>query len=472
MPTSNTEIVVLTPRGGVYNHRYIIADGSKLDTAACLRIYLATKDVVGDRAPKCGPLNSDDRGYFAAACHEVAQQGSSGRRGREWLIVVDPRIERLDATAQALLLEHLKKRLDRLEADVLANICWEEQASTETVSDATLGKWRGDIEQHLRDEPIRGSGERYNGIGKPEKPDSSRYSGCDPRIAVAVIIAVAIAMWGGVQPSQKQTPQQESVLTKAASALGMPTSADESAVRAKVVDGLFLDATSVEGTKLDELLAKIRLATMGSKNGSGSILEDDDFWKALGDALPSQGEPSDPTAFLIDADKQLVVKGLSDPQQLRSLANIVVKIGQLDKDAATPDETTLAKVFKHLFESSKEMKGKLEPEEDHKLRVFTSNDVELAKLLVGAFKGFGDVIETHANPVKDRENLAGWVKAIGDPLCPGLFCPIDLKTDEVVATRNKSKPKEEFLKQLQQFCDTCRSLTIPHAPGGKGPLVP
>ena len=124
MPTSNTEIVVLTPRGGVYNHRYIIADGSKLDTAACLRIYLATKDVVGDRAPKCGPLNSDDRGYFAAACHEVAQQGSSGRRGREWLIVVDPRIERLDATAQALwqLLTGNARRLTLSSADVGAGL--------------------------------------------------------------------------------------------------------------------------------------------------------------------------------------------------------------------------------------------------------------------------------------------------------------------------------------------------------------
>ena len=284
------ELMVLTPRGGVYNHRYVVTATSGLDAAGCGRIYREVKGAVGESSVGCGRLEGPGRPSFAAASHVVAQQETAGRLGAEWLIVVDPRIGGLDAAAQARLKRDLEERLVRLGQDVLERIQWNDHAGTEVIRDDALAPWRLEIERHFAGAPVPRSAAAERGTRSVSETTGSGERLVKRAAIMAATILALIVLWQSMKsffdrpppdvPPKPQQQEQNQLLARASVALRLGTSADDRAVTERLA-GLFLDPETARQKLATDLLRTLYRTAMGTQVGGDELVSDEGFWRPV-----------------------------------------------------------------------------------------------------------------------------------------------------------------------------------------------
>jgi len=457
------ELMVLTPRGGIYNHRYVVTATSGLDAAGCGRIYREVKGAVGESSVGYGRLEGAGGSSFAAASHVVAQQESAGRLGAEWLIVVDPRIDGLGAAARAKLTRDLEERLARLGQDVLERIPWNDHGGTEVISDDALTAWSREIELHFagaRVPPAAGDERGARRGSEPTGPGGSLAKGV--AIMAAIILALFV-LWqsgnalfgknpfnpGGKPVQQQQQQQQNQLLVMASRSLG--TSADDRAVAERLA-GLFLDMETARPKPATDLISTLFLTAMGSKAGGDELLNDRRFWEAVTKACPPNTSPRVTTAFL-SPEEARAVGDLADPTLLHTLARVVRDLRALDTAEAKPDDAKLVPLFQSLIRESGEI---VRADIGQTLRVFTKDDAVLARSLLRVFEdpGVRDAIEKR-HRVDGTASLASWMRAMGTPRSKGLFSDAYFQQLRDAEQEIGSKPKQRCLELLQEFCATC-----------------
>ncbi len=456
---------MLTPRGGVYNHRYVVADGSPLDASGCGRLYRAAKDSVGDDAVGCGRLDAANGGSFAAAQHVVAQQEMAGRRGAEWLILVDPRVGGLDESGRQRLEYELKERLSRLSLEVLDRISWNDFAQSDVIPDLTLERWRRELAPILAD------------VRPPKEPTETQRSttGSDAKplkIAAMVTllagILIALSTWfqsddggdrgkrGGVRPEKVA----KSLLDKAAATLVVqpPT---ESKVTEQLAR-LFSDGTGTDaapGQSLKAILEEMRRSVRSDDQMNDDLLKDEAFWTALKTACRRQPAPPDLRAFLSREDAELL-GDISDPKYVRRLAKVVCDLRELDPVEAKPDDANLVPLFKSIKNESESIK---QIGVDDSLKIFTRADVERSRRLFRIFQN--EDVKRVILEVRVRqggqETLGSWMRTLGSAGrkgADGLFGDAYFKCASNVAEEKGSKPKQRCIELLREFCATCADL--------------
>lgn len=447
-----SEVLVLTPRGGVDNHRYITWSGSGLDSASCGRIYREVKRVVDNAGKGIGSLG--DGTWFAAASHVVAQEEAAGRRGSEWLIFTDPRIARLDEVGQKRLLDDVEQHLALIRDEVLGRVAWEKYSGSDTIKDHNLDSWTYHFADHLASVRIG------NPIGKPPRKDERESSGWPSPIVlglgmIAGVVALLLVMqivvgpfvrpFGGGQNDVQRA--QQDLLLKASTALG--GRAEENSVKERLAQ-FFVTPGKSAGRNVEEILEELRSVAMGWDRGATPLLEDDAFWRGLDAAVKSR----DSKTFLSGNDRDFV-KGLKDPQGVRHLARIARRFRELDKDAARPDDQLLRPLFNGLCRCSEEI---TRIGEEPTVVVFTATDARMARALLTAFKEASVEVERNTKAVADKEKLAAWIEALGSARGDDLFSSNYFSGALAVATKNATQPKRECLQFLKDFCDACTNI--------------
>lgn len=467
MPTRYPEILVLTPRGGIYNHRFAVAAGSSLDADGCGRIYRAAKGALGEAASGGGRLDGPDGASFAAATHVVAQREAARRQGAEWLIVVDPRIGGLDSIGRERLERDLADRLSRLSHDVLDRVHWDEHSAAEVVQDETLASWLRQIVQQFADasppEPRR--------PGPKPLPEGSRSRPVAKLALGGVVVALIAVGIGLMLAGRHAVPPADDLLGRVAKVLG--TQPNEKAV----VDGLarfFTDRNSRLQHKAEKLLNDMRAAA-GSRDGSADLQDDEGFWEKFTLAFSSTSGPAGVVAFLSEEDRRVVV-GLSGPEVVHRLAENAIAIGRLDTEAARPDDDNLKPLFNSLVTNSSIIDRE---NRSQVLRIFTPDDAALARKLLPVFQdhAVAKSIETHTGQrVADSKSLADWIDALGRPARNGLYSDHCFESMMAMAQANDSIPKQDAVRLLWDFCKICRERVRERpgapAPGAGGPRRP
>jgi hypothetical protein len=449
-----SEVLVLTPRGGVDNHRFITWSGSGLDSTSSGRIYREVKSILGERGRGIGSLS--DGAYFAAASHIVAQEEVAGRRGSEWLIFTDPRIGRLGEGEQDRLLNDVERHLAQIGDEVLGNIAWENYSGSDTIRVHDLDSWARHFAQHL--DSVRSS----NPVGGLRGIAERRVPGNRPSpivwglVMIGGIAAILLAMQGvelpflqKLRPSQDATERtQRDVLVKASTALGLGGQAADGSVREKLAL-FFVTPGKIEDQNVEETLEELRSVAMGRDRGAIPLLEDEAFWNGLEDALRRRD------AFLSASDRD-VVKGLNDPRGVRTLADIARRFREMDKDAARPDDQLLRPLFNGLCRCSDEV---ARIGEAPTVVVFTATDARLARALLAAFQESGAEIERNTKAVPNKEQLAAWVDALGSAQGQDVFASEYFRGELMRAAKNASQPKQECLQLLKEFCEACQGIS-------------
>jgi len=459
------ELMVLTPRGGIYNHRYVVTATSGLDAAGCGRIYREVKGAVGESSVGCGRLEGPGGSSFAAASHVVAQQESAGRRGAEWLIVVDPRIGGLDAAAQARLTRDLEERLARLGQDVLERIPWNDHGGTEVISDDALTAWSREIKLHFAGARVPRAAGDERGARPGSEPTGPGGSLAKRAAIMAAIILALFVLWqsgnalfekmfvkpGGQPGQQQQQQQQNQLLARASVALGLGASTDDRGVAERLA-GLFLDVENARKKPATDLLRTLYQTAMGAQVGGVELVNDGGFWKAVADACPLNTALRNTRAFLSPEDAR-AVGDLADPKLLHTLARVVRDLRELDTAEAKPDDAKLVPLFQSLIRESEAISR---AGVEQTLRVFTKDDAALARSLIEAFEdqGVRDAIEKRYR-VEDTASLASWMRAMGMPRSKGLFSDAYFQQLRDAEQEIGSKPKQRCLALLQEFCATC-----------------
>jgi len=461
MRLRSPDILVLTPRGGVYNHRYVVAEGSPLDASGCGRIYRKAKEVVGENGFGSGQLDIADGGSLAAAQHVVAQKEAAGRRGAEWLIVVDPRIGGLEDAGRKRLQHELEERLSRLLPEVLDRIPWGEHAESEIVPDSTLEQWRQDLAPLLAAvRPPKRTDER-----KKTSPPGAFANVLRITAMVAALIGlVVLAQVNGLPPFRRGgaglIPPANSLLEKTATTLDIrePT---ESKVTGQLAS-LFVDGNGTNttpGKPLKELLEQVRRSVTGDDRMGDDLLQDERFWESLKKACPRPPAPPYLLAFLPLEDAATVGE-IPDPKYVRSLANIVRHLRDLDTVEAKPDDANLVPLFKSIRDESASI---TRHGVDESLKIFTRADAALAHSLLRIFQSedVKRVILEVRVPQGAQESLGAWMRTLGSrgrKGTDGLFSDAYFKSQMNVAEEKGSKPKQECIKLLSKFCATCTDL--------------
>lgn len=456
---------MLTPRGGVFNHRYVVAEGSPLDASGCGRLYRAVKDSMGDDTVGCGRLDVADGGSFAAARHVVAQQETAGRRGAEWLILVDPRVTGLDESGRKRLQHELEERLSRLSPEVLDRISWNEHAESDVIPDSTLERWRGELAPILAD------------VHPPKEPKETQTSATGSgakllkitaMVTILAGIVIALSTWFQSDDGDDQGNRgrgwpgkvANSLLDKAAATLVVqpPT---ESKVTEQLAS-LFSDGTGTNaalGQSLKAILDDVRRSVRSDDQMNDDLLKDEPFWTALKAACPRQPAPPDLRAFLSREDAE-VVGDISDPKYVRRLAKIVCDLRELDPVEAKPDDANLVPLFKSIKEESESIK---QIGVDESLRIFTRADVEGSRRLIRIFQN--EDVKRVILKVRVRqggqESLGAWMRTLGSAGrkgADGLFGDAYFKYASNVAEEKGSKPKQRCIELLREFCATCVEL--------------
>lgn len=454
MPQRFPELLLLTPRGGVDNHRYITWSQSSLDSASCGRIYREVKTAVAKTGKGIGSLSNGD--WFAAASHVVAQEEAAGRHGSEWLIFTDLRIGSLGVVEQGRLLTDVEEHLALIRDEVLGNVAWERYSGSDTIKEGSLDAWAYRFERYLGSAPLGppvGSGPRCVDRDSSDwRPSPIGLGG----VMIAGVVALLLVMQTGVETlvervfSGKSTVQkaQQDVLVKASMALD--AQAVEGSVREKLSQ-FFVMPGKYEGQNAEEILEELRSVAMGRDRGATSLLDDTDFWKRLEDAWKRR----DLQAFLSASDRD-VLTGLNNPQGFRALAGIARRFREMDKDAARPDDEPLRPLFKGLCRCSDEV---ARIGEVPTVAVFTATDARLARALLAAFKEAGAEIERNTKAVPDKEQLAAWVDALGSAQGQDMFASEYFRGELMRAAKNASQPKQECLQLLKEFCEACQGIS-------------
>ena len=448
------ELLLLTPRGGVDNHRYITWSQSPLDPASCGRTYREVKTAVEKTGKGIGPLSNG--AWFAAASHVVAQEELAGRRGSEWLIFTDPRIESLGKGEQDRLLDDVERHLALIGDEVLGNIAWENYPGSDTIKVDALNSWVRHFVKHL--DGVRSSSPVGGLRGIDERGVSVRRR--SPIVVGLIMIAGIAALLLVMQivevpfvpkfrPTQDAAQRsQQDLLVKASTALGVQVA--DSGVKKKLAQ-VFVTPGKSEDRNAEEILEELRSVVTGRDRGATPLLDDTDFWKRLEDAVKS----GDAKAFLSDSDRD-VVKGLNDPRGVRTLAGIARRFREMDKDAARPDDQFLRPLFNGLCRCSDEV---ARIGEVPTVVVFTATDARFARALLAAFQETGAEIERNTKSVPDKEQVAAWVDALGCAQGDDLFSSNYFGGALAVAAKNAAQPKRECLRLLKEFCETCQGIS-------------
>jgi hypothetical protein len=450
----DSEVLVLTPRGGMDNHRFITWSKSALDSASCGRIYREVKSILGEQGRGVGSLS--DGNWCAAASHVVAQEEAAGRRGSEWLIFTDPRIGSLSEVERDRLLTDVEQHLALIRDEVLGRIAWEKFAGSDTIKDAALDSWANRFAKHLdgvlAEAPV-GAGPRGDERARSGWRSSPTILGLT---MIAGVVALLFVMqivvgpfkqpFGGGQNAVQRTGQE--LLVKASAALG--SEATESRVKERLTQ-FFAVPVKSEERNVEEILEELRGVAMGRDRGAMPLVEDETFWKALEDAVKRR----DRGAFLSGSDRD-VLKGLNDPGGVRKLAGIARQFREMDKDAARPDDQLLRPLFNGLCKCSEEISR---IGEEPAVVVFTSSDARLARALLAAFKEAAAEVERNTKAVSDKEQLAAWVNALGSAQGNDLFSNNYFSGALAVADKNATQPKRECLQRLKAFCEACQEMS-------------
>ena len=469
MRPRSPEILVLTPRGGVYNHRYAIAENSPLDASGCGRIYRKAKELVGENAFGCGHIDIADGGSLAAARHVVAQKEAAGRRGPEWLIVVDPRIGGLDDAGRKRLQHELEERLSRLSPEVLDRISWHDHAESEVIPDSTLERWRQDLTPLLAAVRLTEP--------PPQETEPSHQTGVANKLRIAAMVAtIFVALFllaqvsnslpspfGGTQGRSGggvPAPVANAILDKAATVLDIeqPT---ESRVIGRLA-GLFSAANAIKAApviSLKDLINDVRRSAMGDDQMDNNLLQDERFWESLKKACPQPSAPPDLLAFL-SLEDAAVVGDIPDPKYVRSLAQVVLSLRKLDTAAAKPSDPDLVPLFASILNESDSI---TRHSMDESLKIFTRADTAVAKRLLRIFQN--EDLKRVILEVRDRqggqESLGAWMRTLGSrgrKGNDGLFSDAYFRVLLNIAEEKGSKPKQDCIKLLQKFCATCTEL--------------
>lgn len=468
-----SDILVLTPRGGEYNHRYVVAEGGSLDASGCGRVYRQAKDAVGENGFGCGRLNPTDGGWFAAARHVVAQQETAGRRGAEWLIVVDPRIGGLDDAGRRRMQRELEDRLSRLSPEVLNQISWNDHAESDVIPDPTLERWSQAIAPMLAEVRVPTPPSSEKEIGGRVR---SGVSGANRR-RIAAMVAILIVGYfvlaqvfqlpsfspppvPGIPGGAGQVAEANSFLSKAATTLDIQ-SPDESKVIGRLA-GLFSDASTIKaapGKSLKALLDDLRRSAMGEDRMGADLLKDDEFWRALARACPKLPAHPDCRAFL-PPDDVAVVGQLPDPSYVRILAEVVRGIRELDTVEAKPDDANLVPLYKSIVNESESISRQ---PVDESLTIFTRSDVAIARRLLHIFQDedVKRVIFDVRTPQGTQESLEAWMRTLGSPGrkgSEGLFSEAYFRLLSNIAEEKGSRPKQRCIELLRRFCAKCTEL--------------
>lgn len=462
MRPRSPDILVLTPRGGVFNHRYVVAEGSPLDASGCGRLYRAAKDCLGDNAVGCGRLDVADGGSFAAARHVVAQQETAGRRGAEWMILVDPRVGVLDESKRKRLQRELEERLSRLSPEVLDRIPWNDHAESDVIPDPTLEQWRWELAPILAD------------VRPPEEPTETQTSTTSSgaklltiAAMVTVLAGIFIALLTWLQPDDpgklgRVWPSKfaDALLDKAAATLVVqpPTESKVTEQLARLFsDGIGTNAAP--GQSLKAILEDVRRSVRSDDQTNDDLLKDEQFWIALKTACPRQPAPPDLRAFLSREDVE-VVGDISDPKYVRRLAKIACDLRELDPVEAKPDDANLVPLFKSIKDESESIKR---IGVDESLRIFTRADVERSRRLFQIFQN--EDVKRVILEVRVRqggqESLGAWMRTLGSAGrkgADGLFGDAYFKYALIVAEEKESRPKQRCIELLREFCATCVEL--------------
>jgi hypothetical protein len=471
MPLRSPEIIVLTPRGGVLNHRYVTAEDSQLEANGCGRIYRQVKELLGESSFGWGGLGFGDGGAFAAARHVVQQSSDSTRRhGNEWLIVADPRLKALDAPRQKRLRQEVEDLLARLSTEVLDRIAWADHAESEVIKNSTLRLWRRDLATLLAD--VRVPEESTSTV----LPNDPRKSLNLPRIAAVAALALGLAFllaqfspFLPVKPVRDPSAEVNAIVDRVAGTLRIqqPSEAKVSGQLAS----LFSDASDLKATPqkkpLADVLNDLRRATLGEEHMSVGLLEDDRFWEALKGAFPPAAGTPNFQAFL-PAEDRTVLGDIPEPRFVRQLAQVVRKVRELDTVAARPDDVTnLMPLFKSIVNESEAITRQ---KADESLRCFTRADVALARSLLKIFQDEDVkrvICEVRARPAAP-ESLGTWMRTLGSPGrkgADGLFGQAYFASAVNVAEEKGSKPKQHCIELLREFCAVCSELAR-HRPAG------
>ena len=450
------ELLLLTPRGGIDNHRYITWAQCSLDPASCGRIYREVKTAVEKTGKGIGRLSNGD--CFAAASHVVAQEEAAGRHGREWLIFTDPRIGSLGEGEQDRLLNDVERHLARIGDEVLGNIAWEKFSGSDTIKVADLDSWARHFAKHL--DGVRSIKLVEGQRGIDERAFSGKRS--SPIVLGLVMIAgiaalllvmqiVGMPFVPKLRPGQDAAQRsRQDLFVKASAALGVE--AAEGGIKEKLAQ-FFVTPGKSDDRNAEEMLAELRSVVMGRDPGETPLLDDTDFWKGLEDAAKS----NDVKAFLSTSDRD-VVKGLNDPRGVRTLAVIARRFREMDKDAARPDDQPLRPLFNGLCRCSDEV---ARIGEAPTVVVFTATDARLARALLTAFQETGPEIERNTRAVPNKEQLASWVDALGSAEGQDVFASEYFRGELRRAAKNASQPKQECLQLLKGFCEACQGISKP-----------
>ena len=449
MQTCHPEIVVLTPRVGMLNHRYVVAENSPLDASACGRIYRSAKDALAEAAAGCGRLG-DGGGFFIAARHVVTQHEAAGRRGAEWLIVVDQRIGGLDDDARDSLQRELAERLFKLSVEVLDGVPWEKHAGSDVIHHAALSRWRQEIGERFSAVPL----EKWQVTTGPARPPLDFGAMFLGKAAMfAALVAGAIVLWQSFRPPP---PPPAKVIEQAERVLGVQ--GGESAVKARIAV-LFREPRALAEKSTADMLRELWRATSGQDGTERDLCEDEAFWDALRNALPPGSKQPDLYAFVQSEDKQLL-SGIPEPETfVRKLADRARAVGEMVSNEKFGDEDLDA-----LFKSIQSRRESLRPEgAEESLVVFTRADVTLARELIKIFQDddVRKVIERIHAQVGDRDSLGAWMTAIvGHGAANAHVFSTEYFDSQIkAAVQKQSKRRQECLKHLRDFCATCTELT-------------
>lgn len=448
------ELLVLTPRGGFDNHRYITWSQSSLDSASCGRIYREVKTALEDTGKGSGSLGNGV--WFVAASHVVAQEEAAGRRGSEWLIFADPRIGSLCEVERDRLLFDVEQRLALVRDEVLGRIAWEKCAGSDTIKDAALDSWAHHFAKYLdgvrSGDPVGAvpRGEERGGSGWFSSPIVLGLAMIAGIVALLLVMQIVVAPFvprlGGGQNAVERTRQE--LLVRVSTALG--SQATESSVKERLTQFFVVPGKS-EDRSVEEILEELRGVAMGRDRGAMPLVEDEAFWKALEDAVKRR----DRGAFLSGSDRD-VLKGLNDPGGVRKLAGIARQFREMDKDAARPDDQLLRPLYNGLCKCSEEISR---IGEEPAVVVFTSSDARLARALLAAFKEAAAEVERNTKAVSDKERLAAWVNALGSAQGNDLFSNNYFSGALAVAEKNATQTKRECLQRLKAFCEACQEMS-------------